>query len=96
MKTFTTEVLIDKLADSDFFELYGQLIQEALIFAYDYTFKIDMPAGCKIFEFLGESLDIFNLLMNPKFLPNLAGILEIFAKLQERLQKVSMSGENSR
>ncbi|CAI2359357.1 unnamed protein product [Moneuplotes crassus] len=96
MKTFTTEVLVDKLADSDFFELYGQLIQEALIFAYDYTFKIDMPAGCKIFEFLRESLDIFNLLMNPKFLPNLSGILEIFAKLQERLQKVSMSGENSK
>lgn len=88
--------MIDKLADSEFFELYGQLIQEALIFAFDYTFKTDMPHGCKIFEFLNQSLDIYTLLMNPKFVNYLPAILEVFPKLEERMQKVSMSGEGSR
>lgn len=94
LKSFNCEILVEKLANSDFFELYGQLIEESLIFAFDYTFKIEMPTGCKIFDFLQESLKIFYLLKKPKFVHHISGILEILAKLSDRLQKVSMS-ENS-
>jgi hypothetical protein len=45
LKTFTYEILIEKLIGSEFFELYGQVIEEALIFAYDYTLKTEMPKG---------------------------------------------------
>ena len=94
LKWFSVDVLIQKLANSEFFELYGQLIEEALIFANDYTFKMEMPAGCKVFQFLDESLSVFNLVVNSKYIGNLEGIMEILAKLDERLQKVSTSELN--
>lgn len=44
-KTFCNHHLIEGLCNSDFFDLYGQLIEEALIFAYDYSFRKEGPRG---------------------------------------------------
>lgn len=95
MKSFNCDVLVEKLANSDFFELYGQLIEEALIFAFDYTFKIEMPVGCQVFSFLKDSLQVFTMIKNPKFVQHIREILKIICKLSDLVHKVSMSGENS-
>jgi len=95
-KTFSNDVLVENLANSDFFELYGQIIEEALIFAYDFTFKDEMPKECKIFEFLDLSLEVFRVMAHYKYVPFMPAIHEMLSKLDERIQKVSSGGESSR
>jgi hypothetical protein len=95
-KTFSWEVLIERLANSDFYELYGQLIEEALIFAYDYTFKAPAPTNCQVFSFLASCLSPFGLLLSHKFVPFLGTVHSMLTKLEERVQKVALHGESSR
>lgn len=96
LKTFTSEILIEKLIGSEFFELYGQLVEEALIFAYDYTFKTELPKGCVVFEFLDQALEVFTLVMSHKFIHYIQGIKDILEKLEERMKTVQNSSDQSR
>ena len=94
-KSLTSLSLIEKLASSGFFELYAQLIEEALIFSYDYTFKVEMPKNWKIYDFLNSSLWLFEALLSHKFIPFMRVILELLEKIRDRLQKVFIKGEKS-
>ena len=94
-KSLASLSLIEKLASTGFYELYSQLIEEALIFTYDYTFKVEMPKNWKIYDFLNSSLCLFEALLAPKFIPFMKVILDLLEKIRERLQKVFIKGEKS-
>lgn len=88
-KTFSSDYLVDKLSNSNFFDLYTQLIEEALIYVYDYTYKMDMPENCKIFEFLNNSLSIYNLMLSYKYVNVMDEVMELLMKIQDKLFKIS-------
>jgi hypothetical protein len=99
--------LVQKIAESEFFELYGQVVEEALTFTTEACQELSviqlnsnsmnskLPANKlnQISEFLEASLQVFGLVFGSKYMHRVLAILQ---KMEDQVQRVFTGSESSR